>query len=585
MIFRPGKTVDHKNGLFFSGIIILLLLTTVVQICLIGMPVTGDEPEYIYRALSFWRTGGFQMPTSEFAKEMPQFQALVASGFTPISGHPVTMSIIASPFTGLFGVAGARGISVLCALTSVVSLAWMLRPVAGPVIALLATAFVMLTFPVLPYTHLFYTELMMMALLAASWTCGRQNSTLPALAGILCALLLPFVHIRAALLSATLVLFALIHLWQRRDRNGLVAGAGLCAIAGGLFLWHQFAFYGHLVAGASASFQPSLNGVFDRLTVQLTEFRHGLLTVNPACLLAFAGLIIGAWKRSSLALQAILLLAVYLPPMIWGTASESWPARFWVPVMPTMAVGMAFWLRSVSGLPARLAGGALVLFAVLNSRILLHHNSKFLENRLGLLTGDEDFPFHDRFDVAGLLPWDSFDFAAFGIDPASALDETLLIRAALFWLALLVAFVLNGLLRAGRFPKLTTWLPALALLPLLLAATMRPVTASAFVVTRQDSVVTLSFNCPAQVRLIRISAPPRPQMIPPGFPAALDITTIRAADGNQETWRAPFAPVAGIPAGEYRTIRLTASGSGANGRWKNAAFTPLATGLRRLRCH
>ncbi|GBR03580.1 hypothetical protein AA21952_1098 [Acetobacter oeni LMG 21952] len=549
------------------------------------MPVTGDEPEYIYRALSFWHTGGFRMPTSRFAQEMPEFQGIVSNGFMPIPGHPVVMSVLASPFVGLFGTGGRRVVSVICALTSVLSLACLLRPVFGSARALLVTGFVMLTFPVLPYTHLFYTDMMMMALLAASWTLGRQNRTNAVLAGVFCALALPFVHIRASLLAATLISFAAIHLWKRRDQTGLIAGAGLCLLAGGLFLWHQFALFGHLVAGADAVFTPRTATVFDRFMVHLTEFRHGLLTVSPACLLAVAGLVIGAWRRSVLAIQALVLLGVYLPPMIWGAEAESWPARFWVVVMPAMAVGMAFWLTAVRGLPARLAGAGLMLVSILNAAILLQHNSKFLDNRLALMTADTDFPFHDRFDIAGLMPWDSLDFIIFKMDTAPELNEKLLTHAAWFWSALLVAFVLNGLLRFGKISGITTWLPVFGLLPLIFAATMRPVAASAVSITRNANAVSLNFRCPADVRLIRLLSPSRIQMIPPTYPQGLDVTTIQTTDGQTTTWAAPFAPVVGVPPGHYRTIRLTAHGEGANGIWTSGEFVALAAGIRRLRCN
>ena len=78
------------------------------------MTDTGDEPGYTYKALSFWITGGFHMPLSRFAQELPQFKPLVDHGFYLGEGHPVFMSIVGAPFVGLFGVNGVRALSTLC---------------------------------------------------------------------------------------------------------------------------------------------------------------------------------------------------------------------------------------------------------------------------------------------------------------------------------------------------------------------------------------------------------------------------------------------------------------------------------------
>lgn len=578
------NNLDNKNSLFFWGVIFLLLAIIIVQLYLTDMPVTGDEPGYIYKALSFWHTGGFHMPMSQFALEMPQFQSLVATGANLGAEHPVVMSMIAAPLAGLFGVDGVRSLSVLCGLASVVAMACLMRREFGAKIALLSTGFVIFTFPALPYTHLFYTEMMMMMLVAESWALGRRGGRNCALLAVLCALLLPFIHIRSAMLSPTLVLFAVFPLWQQRDWRGLAAAACLCGLGGGLFLLQQFVLFGQLVAGASATFEPSLGGAFTRFSVQLVEFRHGLLTVNPACILAIAGLVLGFWRRSSLAAQAGVILLLYVPLMIWGTASESWPARFWTPVMPVMAVGMGLWLAYARGAPARTAGAILVLAAFLNSLILLRYNGSFLNNRFSDLSADAYSPFRNHFDIAGLLPWDSFDFTIVGIDPVPALDERLLIRAMAFCIVLLLAFVINGLIRTQREAKWTTWLPVAALLPLFVAAAMRPVPSSTVAISCENRAVVLNFSCPAPVRLIRIMAPVRALMVPPAYPSGLEIAAAQAGDGLTESWRAPFAPVLGIPAGRYRSIRLTAFGSGADGVWKQADFIAMTAGLRSLRC-
>ncbi len=103
-------------------------------------------------------------------------------------------------------------------------------------------------------------------------------------------------------------------------------------------------------------------------------------------------------------------------------------------------------------------------------------------------------------------------------------------------------------------------------------------------VSREDQAIVLNFSCPAQVRLIRIMAPHRSLMFPPEYPTGLKISAVRASDGKTDDWRAPFAPVLGIPAGTYNAITLTAFGSGADGIWKQEVFAPMTAGLQPLRC-
>jgi hypothetical protein len=577
------NTGSRASAFFWGGVLGLVLTTVALQFLLRGLVVTGDEPGYIYKALSFWHTGGFHMPPARFGLEMPGFEYLVRTNADLGSAHPVLMSMIGAPLAGPFGVAGVRWIPTLCAVVSIIAVSLLLRREFESWIALLATGFMVFTLPTLPYSHLFYTELPMLMLVAASWALGRSGGRACALLAVLCALALPFVHIRSSLLSLALVGFASYPLWRRRDWHGLAAAACLCGLGAGLFAGQQIVLFGRLVAGATATFSPSFADALPRLAVQLVEFRHGLMVVNPACVLAIAGLVLGAWRRSALGVQGCTLLLCYVPPMIWGTASESWPARFWTPAMPAMAVGMAFWLAHVRGIPAKAAGAGLALTSLLNSFILLRYNGSFLEDRFGFLAGDQYSPLRDHFDIAGLLPWDSFDFTAFGIDPATALDERLLTRAGLFCLALVLAFVLNGLANQ-RWAKWSSWLPIVILLPLLTAMSMRPLPSEEMTMKQEDQAVVFDFSCQAPVRLIRIITPARALMVPPAYPSGLEIIAVRG-DGSVRAWRAPFAPVLGLPAGQYRSIRLAASGIGAAGVWRQANFVTLAAGLRVRRCN
>gem|GEM_PF-5662272 len=575
---RPSKRLP-----FLAGLGAILALVLIAQTQLGAMPVTGDEPEYIYRALSVWLNGNFHLPMNHFAAALPDLAPLVARGFTPISGHPVLMSILAAPLTGLFGITGARAVSVLCALIALTTLASLLRTRFTTTITLLTTALIAFTFPVVAYTHLFYTEMMLMALITTSLALAQRspgpNLTFTSLCASLCAVLLPFIHIRAAPLAAALACIIFLPLLKPQRRHTLIPVTAIFLAGGALFLWHQFTLFGHLVAGASATFHPSLIHAPGRLVIQLTDFRHGLLSINPACIPAIAGLLIGLRNRSRLARQACLLLLAYVPPMIWGTASESYPARFWTPVMPVLGIGFAFWLARTRTLPARIAGAILALIALLNTKDLLHNNFAFLGNQMAGLTWDESFPFHDRFNIAGFLPWDSFNYTDAGMNPALALDHSVMLHATLFCTTLIAAFIIAALSETRRW---TGWLPLAALAPLFVISAMRPLAAENLAVTSTSHHTILTLRCPAPVRLVRILSPQRPKMIPPDFPSALTITT-RSTTNTLSSWHAPFAPVIAIPHGTYTAITLTPTGN-TQGPWKSVQFAVMTAGYRMTRC-
>ena len=82
---------------FGLGLVVLLSVLFLLQFGLRQMPITGDEPGYMYTSLSVATAGDFSLPMAQFAQAMPRFADLVRDGFTPIAGHPVLMSVLGAP--------------------------------------------------------------------------------------------------------------------------------------------------------------------------------------------------------------------------------------------------------------------------------------------------------------------------------------------------------------------------------------------------------------------------------------------------------------------------------------------------------
>lgn len=561
---------------------VIIIFYSLLQIRLIGMPSTGDEPEYIYRAISFWKTGGFHLPVSSFGAIFPRFQWLVNSRFSPIPGHPVVMSIMASPLAGVLGVAGLRSFSLFFTIFAFVSVVYLIKPYVGVGVSLISSFLMIFLLPGLAYSHLFYTDSTLMGLVAISWCLGRASGSILPQIGVLCALLLPFIHVRSSLVSAALVSFILVRSLHYRNYKSLLVSLAMTLVGGVLFLIHQYLLFGRLIDGASATFKPSFSGILPRVAVQTIDFRHGLLTVNPFAVVSFSGLIVAAIKRKQVALEGIIILAVYVPMMIWGTASESWPARFWVSVLPALAVGTGYALISLKGWVAKSAAGFLLLISVINSRILLHNNGKFLENRMGSLTYDEDFPWHNHVDFAPLLPWDQFNFEVFGINPALDIDYRLMTYVGLFFVFLFFLFLTNEFTKKRSFSMLTGCMSVAVIVGGLFFACMSPMKTTSYTLLKSNGDIVLSLNCASRVRAIRLLGSPRALMIPPAFPSEIIVKTV-SETGEDKTWKAPMSPVIEMPWGVYKNIQIAGVGEKKYDLWKNLQIVPLTFGVVR-RC-
>jgi hypothetical protein len=217
--------------------------------------------------------------------------------------------------------------------------------------------------PILSHAFLFFTEVptALVALVVFRRLSVRPVGRPAAALGLgLLAGLLLLMHARNVGLAAGLSAVALLQV--RRGTIAPAAGgafmAGVAAMVGvrtiAIYtMWGTFLTTPHAAPGAAAPLMVTLQEVFIRTTGLLIDREHGLLTYAPIYLLAVAGLVAGARRRTPLWRDLFIVLAAYLVPILipqinfhgwrggWSPA-----ARFLVPVAPLLCLAAYACIRS-----------------------------------------------------------------------------------------------------------------------------------------------------------------------------------------------------------------------------------------------
>jgi len=424
---------------------LLLLLTCVLILFLMKIwskdPVyTGDEPRYLHMAYSFFHDLNFHLPYEDWVKWCAEHHIRLYPPEALIPLHSPIHSIFVSPFVGLFGPGGGRWAQFFIGVIGFVYSASLMKRLLNPWGAIGATFVAFITMPLFSYMNLLYSEIWLFSTFIVSWqTINREKLTIATVStGLVFALALPFFHIRMALVSAALVLFLLVRIWfesERVDMKKYVVATvvSFSAAVFAILLLFQMLWTGSLAGSASAPFQPGLLLFFERLGIQLLTIRHGLLIVNPALIFAIAGLIIGVKMKDRQAIQGVILLFLYCITFVWGAASDSFPARFWVAIMPVFVLGIALWLKNVNTLAGYLVTGLLTLISLLNVGVFLVSPDTFLTNFQVANTYDAIYDIVPFFHISTLIPWDKYFFLEAKIPPFFEESLRLLIKTSLFF--------------------------------------------------------------------------------------------------------------------------------------------------------
>ncbi len=322
----------------------------------------GDEPHYLMVADSLWRDHDVDL-TRDFAEG--RYRAFHPEALEPhfrirgregeiYSIHAVGLSLLVLPAYVLGGYAGASFFMALLAALLALQIRRTVLAYSGR--AALASGvgwIVALSPPLLHYAGLLFTEVPAALIVAVGLRKARDAAALtPGQALLWGASLafLPWLNVRYALFPVLLLGYALAK--GLRSRQSLAAVAPLLASAAAIGLYH-FVLYGFFdprrVYGRTREF--ALGTLLEGLPGLFLDQEFGIFIYSPAFAIALLGL--GRlWKVSRR--DAVLLGGLVLVVVLTAGAWDMWrggfnpPARFLVPVLPVLALGLAF------GLSARL---------------------------------------------------------------------------------------------------------------------------------------------------------------------------------------------------------------------------------------
>ena len=188
--------------------------------------------------------------------------------------------------------------------------------------------------------------------------------------------LLPWLHTRFAILSASLGLVLFLRLISSREGRARIVPfllpASVSAIA-----WFSFfrVIYGTFNPSApyGRDTQTSAANILRGLPALWLDHQFGVLPNAPVYAFCLAGLVVLARRRARLAIELFVVAVTYLLAvssfhMWWGGASA--PARFLAPVLPLLAIPAAWLWSTTPHAATRAAGMALLVFSLMATATL-----------------------------------------------------------------------------------------------------------------------------------------------------------------------------------------------------------------------
>lgn len=341
-----------------------ILCSTVAIRYVRTMGPSGDEVDYLMLTQSVWREGDLDLRDNfargDYLEYLTGFDRMPGGvhrhgRYYPI--HSGGLPVLAAPVYAFFGRSGCAVLLALLAAGAAALVRDVARRLTGDEEAALVAWTATIGPPVFYYTAFFYAEVPVAFGIALAFhriLFGRRG-----IDGVVAALALsalPWLHLRMAVASGAIGLFALLRLRGRARVAFLATGLAM----GAVFVWYQLVSYESLSPYARYGGHPPVfvvNRTPARTLVGIfVDGGFGLLPHAPAFLLAFAGALAFARSRPRCdtgepetprpgwGLGVLLgIMAIIVPTLSWRAYwGFSPPARFTVPLVPMLALLAAF---------------------------------------------------------------------------------------------------------------------------------------------------------------------------------------------------------------------------------------------------
>jgi hypothetical protein len=329
----------------------------------------GDEPHYLMVAASLLEDGDLALEPDYAAGRYRAFHPADLVPHYRVRGrdgaiyslHAVGLSLLILP---AYAAGGYPAVSFFMAILAVAT-AWQVRELVletlGPGgVADAAGWIVGVTPPLMHFAGLVFTEVpaALGLTVALRMAMGPQSPARAWGAGLLLAAL-PWLNVRYSILSGIVLVAAM----ARRPSLRLAAGWWMPAMASALALAaYHYVLYGffdpRLVYGRRPEFSSAV--IPNGLPGLLFDQEFGLWVYAPVLVLAVPGLVrLARERRLAAATAAGLLIAVLAVASTWPMWRGGFnpPARFLLPVLPAMALGLAAWLKRGFSFPAAMLIG------------------------------------------------------------------------------------------------------------------------------------------------------------------------------------------------------------------------------------
>jgi hypothetical protein len=367
-LLARGRRVPSERA-FFLGILVLYLFAAGRVQSVVGPE--GDEPHYLMVADSLVRDHDVDVTRDYAEARYRPFHALPLEPHFRIRGrggeiysvHALGLSLLVLPAYALAGYAGASFfLAFLAALLAREIRRTVLAFCGRPRLASGVAWVVALSPPLLHYAGLIFTEVPAALILAFGLRKARSAAllTLPqAVAWGAALAFLPWLNVRYVLFPVLLLAYAVTRGIRWRPLMAALAPLAASAVAIGIY---HFALYGFFdprrVYGRSREF--ALGTLVEGLPGLFLDQEFGIFIYAPVFVLAVAGTL-RLWRGSRR--DALLVTTLVVVVVVTAGSWDMWrggfnpPARFLVPLLPVLAVALAFGLGRGLSAPAALLVG------------------------------------------------------------------------------------------------------------------------------------------------------------------------------------------------------------------------------------